>query len=168
MPYLPFRIEDFADRLILLPRTLAKGPYYDPPIEAWRNLYKKWAESQYGLIITGQVQVDRRFLSIAGDVCTHEKSRDPEVFAKWEQWASIAQRSGTPCAVQIAHPGRMSPAGAGERPADMPALCASSVPVKLGDSWLDKMAVEKLLGTPKAMSIEEIDEVVQLCRSLCA
>ena len=41
--------------------------------------------------------------------------------------------------MQLAHPGRMSPAGAGERPPDMMPLCPSSVPVKLGDSWLDKM-----------------------------
>lgn len=33
----------------------------------------------------------------------------------------------------------MSPVGAGIRPVDMPALCPSSVPVKLGDTWLDKM-----------------------------
>lgn len=37
--------------------------------------------------------------------------------------------------------GRMSPAGAGIRPADMAPLCPSSVPVKLGDTWLDKMVI---------------------------
>lgn len=54
----------------------------------------------------------------------------------------------------------MSPAGAGNRPADMQALCPSSVPVKLGDTWLDKMGVDKLLGTPKEMTIAEIDDAV--------
>jgi len=54
----------------------------------------------------------------------------------------------------------MSPAGAGSRPADMPALCPSNVPVKLGDNWLDKMALEKILGTPKAITLLELDQVV--------
>nr|OQO22164.1 hypothetical protein B0A51_08367 [Rachicladosporium sp. CCFEE 5018] len=152
------------NRLVKCPmqETLAIGPYFDPPMEAFSNLYSKWARSSYGLITTGQVQVDRRFLSIAGDVCVHEKSLKPDVLAIWKQWAKTAQSEGTPCIVQIAHPGRMSPTGAGIRPADMPALCPSSVPVKLGDSWLDKMALEKVLGTPKAMVESEIDEVVAM------
>lgn len=54
----------------------------------------------------------------------------------------------------------MSPAGAGIRPRDMAALCPSSVPVALGDTWLDKIAQDKLLGTPKAMTLQDIDDVV--------
>lgn len=151
------------NRLVKCPmqETLAEEPNFDPPIAKFKNLYKTWSESQYGLLITGQVQVDIRFFSIAGDVCCHPGSTDPEVLAKWKEWASIAQANGTPCIVQLAHPGRMSPAGAGNRPADMPALCPSSVPVKLGDGWLDKLALDKVLGTPKEMTVEEIDEAVE-------
>ncbi|QIW95260.1 hypothetical protein AMS68_000778 [Peltaster fructicola] len=157
---------------LTLPNRLVKCPMqetlaspddtFDPPLRQFRKLYSEWGRSQYGLIITGQVQIDTRFLSVAGDVCCHEKSLEPERLAKWKEWAKIAQAEGTPCIVQLAHPGRMSPAGAGIRPIGMPALCPSSVPVELGDGWLDKLARDKLLGTPKAMSIEEIDEVVDM------
>ena len=152
------------NRLVKCPmqETQALGPWFDPPIETFKNLYRLWAESNYGLLITGQVQIDRRFLSIAGDVCCHEKSLEPEVLARWKEWARIAQRNDTPCIVQLAHPGRMSPAGAGIRPQDMRALCPSEVPVQLGDTWLDKLALDKVLGTPKAMTLEDIDEVVQM------
>ncbi|TKA50510.1 hypothetical protein B0A55_11920, partial [Friedmanniomyces simplex] len=105
-------------------------------------------------------QIDRRFLSIAGDVCCHEGSLELETLDLWKEWARIAQKEGTPCIVQLAHPGRMSPAGAGIRPKEMRALCPSEVPVQLGDTWLDKLALEKVLGTPKAMTVEDIDEVV--------
>ena len=64
--------------------------------------------------------------------------------------------------MQLAHPGRMSPAGAGIRPRDMAALCPSSVPVALGNTWLDKVAQDKLLGTPKAMTLQDIDDVVAM------
>jgi 2,4-dienoyl-CoA reductase-like NADH-dependent reductase (Old Yellow Enzyme family) len=66
---------------------------------------------------------------------------------KWKQWAEIAQQAGTPAIVQLAHPGRMSPAGAGQRPADVMPLCPSSVPVAIGDTWLDKM-VSRLIKAP--------------------
>ena len=129
------------NRLVKCPmqETLAEGPLYDPPIDTFKELYGTWAKAKYGLIITGQVQIDIRFLSIAGDVVCHDKALEEPHFSKWKQWADIAQSGGTPCIVQLAHPGRMSPAGAGNRPADMQPLCPSSVPVKLGDTWLDKL-----------------------------
>ncbi|MCJ1472995.1 hypothetical protein MMC13_001644, partial [Lambiella insularis] len=119
--------------------TLAVEPFYDPPIEKFENLYTQRADARYGLIITGQVQVDIRYLSIKGDVVCHEHALEQPHLSKWKRWATISQASGTPCIVQLAHPGRMSPAGAGNRPAGMMPICPSSVPVKLGDTWLDKV-----------------------------
>ena len=141
--------------------TCATPPHFDPPMDKFRTLYKIWGTAQYGMLLTGQVQVDLRFLSLAGDVTIRQASlSDPSVLAKWKEWATVAQADGTPVVVQLAHPGRMSPAGAGVRPPDMPALCPSSVPVKTGVTWLDKLALDKLLGTPKAMDHAEIDEAV--------
>ncbi|KAH9223942.1 hypothetical protein DL95DRAFT_484754 [Leptodontidium sp. 2 PMI_412] len=151
------------NRLVKCPmqENLAEAPFFDPPLEKFRNLYGQWANSSYGLIITGQVQIDIRFLSIAGDVVCHRDSLSSPHFEKWKQWAKVAQSGHTPCIVQLAHPGRMSPTGAGNRPADMPAICPSSVPVKLSDKWLEKLAIQSLLGTPKAMTIPEIDQAVK-------
>lgn len=142
--------------------TLATLPLYDPPVDTFRNLYTQWANAQYGLIITGQVQVDLRYLSVPGDVVSHSRSLDKPHLDKWKEWASIAKQNGTPTIVQLAHPGRMSPAGAGIRPAGQPTLCPSSVPLKLRDSSLNKLALNKLLGTPKEMTLEGIDDVVDV------
>jgi 2,4-dienoyl-CoA reductase-like NADH-dependent reductase (Old Yellow Enzyme family) len=43
-------------------------------------------------------------------------------------------------------------------------LCPSSVPVNLGDKWFDKMAIQAILGTPKAMTLTEINEIVADCK----
>lgn len=71
--------------------TLAEAPFFDPPINKFKQLYGTWANAKYGLLITGQVQIDIRFLSIAGDVVCHDQVLQPEHFAKWEAWARIAQ-----------------------------------------------------------------------------
>ncbi|KAK3178812.1 hypothetical protein OEA41_000949 [Lepraria neglecta] len=150
------------NRLVKCPmqETLATPPLYDPPIDKFRNLYKQWANANYGLIITGQVQIDIRYLSIKGDVVCHEDSMKEPHFSKWKEWAQLAQAAGTPCIVQLAHPGRMSPAGAGNRPADMAAICPSSVSVKLGEGWLNKKALGTILGTPREATLEDIDYAV--------
>jgi 2,4-dienoyl-CoA reductase-like NADH-dependent reductase (Old Yellow Enzyme family) len=140
--------------------TCAEPPNFDPPVDKFRALYSTWANARYGMLLTGQVQVDLRFFSLPGDVCCHEASLDEPILAKWKEWARIAQTGGTPCVVQISHPGRTSIVGAGIRPVDMAPLCPSSVPVKVGNTWLDKVVVEKLLATPKAMNLNEIDEAV--------
>lgn len=129
------------NRLVKCPmqETLASAPFFDPPTKTFQNLYTEWATADYGLLITGQVQVDIRFLSINGDVVCHKGSHEEPHFGKWKEWAKISKQNGTKCIVQLAHPGRMSPAGAGTRPSDMQAMCPSSVPVKLGDTWLDKL-----------------------------
>ncbi|KAE9379462.1 FMN-linked oxidoreductase [Stipitochalara longipes BDJ] len=150
------------NRLVKCPmqETLAEAPFFDPPIDKFKNLYGQWAQANYGLIITGQVQIDMRFLSIAGDVVCHSDALSSPHFETWKEWAQIAQLGGMLCIVQLAHPGHMSPASAGNRPAEMPALYPS-VPVNLGDKWFHKPAVQSLLGTPKAMSIPEIDDAVE-------
>lgn len=151
------------NRLVKCPmqETLAHPPHYDPPIDAgFRSLYGTWARSGYGLLVTGQVQIDRRFLSVPGDVVVHEQSLAAPHLGRWRAWAAVAQAHGTPCLVQLAHPGRMSPAGAGERPRDMRAWCPSEVPVRVGDGWLDRMALDAVFGTPRAMTLEDIDDVV--------
>ena len=54
----------------------------------------------------------------------------------------------------------MSPFNGGERPPGTPALCPSAVPVNLGDSWMDKKALKAILGTPREMTLDDIDSTV--------
>lgn len=95
-----------------------------------------------------------------GDVVVRKESLEAPLLKAWKEWAFIAQSQGTPCIVQLAHPGRMSPKGAGLRPGDMPTICPSSVPVELGDRWVDKKAVDLMLGTPREATLSDIDEAV--------
>jgi 2,4-dienoyl-CoA reductase-like NADH-dependent reductase (Old Yellow Enzyme family) len=53
----------------------------------------------------------------------------------------------------------MSPKGVGIRPHDMELICASSIPVELGNAWVDKKAVVALPGILREATHAEIDEV---------
>lgn len=141
--------------------TLAVGPLFDPPMSTFKNLYAAWGQGSYGLILTGQVQVDTRFLSVPGDVCVRKESLLEPTLSLWKEWAAIAQAGSSLCVVQLAHPGRMSRKGAGLRPDDMETMCPSSVPVDLGGSEKDKQAIAAMFGTPREMTVEDIDDIVE-------
>ena len=63
---LPNRLVDVpCKRPSQLPAIL---PLYNPPMDKYRNLYNQRANAKYRLMITGQVQIEIRYLSIRGDV----------------------------------------------------------------------------------------------------
>lgn len=62
--------------------------------------------------------------------------------------------------MQINHPGRQSPIGAGARSLCAQNLAPSAIALDMGDGWLAKSAVSMVFGTPKAMTEEDISDVV--------
>lgn len=142
--------------------TLAlKSENFDPPA-SFDTLYGLWAHAKFGLLITGQVQIDSAHLSTEADVCVRPESlTDPEVLRKWKNWASVAQAGGTPCIVQLAHPGRMAATHYGTRKKGDPALAPSSVKLNLGSDFLTKTVIDKTFGTPKEMNDNDIEAVIE-------
>lgn len=151
------------NRLVKCPmqETLArKAENFDPP-EAFNQLYGTWATAGFGLLITGQVQIDSRHLSTEADVCVRPESLSEPILAKWKNWAKVAQSGGTPCIVQLAHPGRMAANHYGTRQKGEKAMAPSEVKVDLGKDFLTRTLIEKTFGTPKAMDDTEIEELMQ-------
>jgi 2,4-dienoyl-CoA reductase-like NADH-dependent reductase (Old Yellow Enzyme family) len=72
-----------------------------------------------------------------------------------------AQRSGAPVLVQLNHPGRQSPAKAGDRGFFEKSIAPSAVGLKLGSSILEQLMGALVWGTPREMTVAEIEEVVQ-------
>ena len=67
--------------------TLAEPPLFDPPVSKWHNIYKGRVHAPFELPVTGQVQLDIRFLSIADNLMCHEKVLEEPHFSKWKEWA---------------------------------------------------------------------------------
>ncbi|WP_446221260.1 NADH:flavin oxidoreductase/NADH oxidase family protein [Nocardia sp. IBHARD005] len=80
------------------------GDGSNSPTARLEKLYDSWGSGGYGLIVTGNVMVDRRQLAEPGNVAV-EDDRDLDALTRWAQ---AARRGGSPVWMQINHPGRQS------------------------------------------------------------
>lgn len=137
------------------------GPESDyQPTEVMNRAYAAWAEGGWGLVITGNVQVDERYLG--GPKDTSMIGDEAKMLAAWKTWAKACKAGpgGCPTVVQINHPGRQSPVGAGTRGFFAKNLSPSAIPLHLGDGILAKLASALMFGTPKEMTTADIDDLV--------
>ncbi|KAF4621878.1 hypothetical protein G7Y89_g14466 [Cudoniella acicularis] len=79
---------------------------------------------------------------------------------EWKEWATACQSSGTPTIVQLCHPGRQSPLGAGNRSFFTKNIAPSVVKLKMGPTILAKAVAAPMFGTPREMTEADIDEVI--------
>lgn len=166
-------------RLVKCPmqETLAVAPFYEPPIAEFVDLYGKWGNSKYGFIVTGQVKIDIRcafffsasdnlpltffhlVLSTPGDTVCHAHSLCSLHVEKCIEWSKIINwRNAVHCLTrtswtQVSSGSRQSTCGYG---ASLPLLRTR----QLWRCTARKMAIQKLLGTPKAMDLKDVDGAV--------
>jgi 2,4-dienoyl-CoA reductase-like NADH-dependent reductase (Old Yellow Enzyme family) len=135
---------------VTIPNRLAKAAMEEnmadrdhAPSDSLIRLYRSWAEGGVGLMITGNVMVDRRAMTGPGGVVL-ESDRHGERF---QAWAKAARSHGAQVWMQINHPGRQMPSSMGQE-----TLAPSVVPMELGN-------FSKQFLPPKAMTEDDIQEV---------
>lgn len=69
------------------------------------TLYRRWSHGGAGLLITGNVQIDRRVLERPGNVAIDNNGGEAELKA----WARAGTEAGNHLWMQISHAGRQSP-----------------------------------------------------------
>jgi len=109
------------------------------------RLYETWAAGGAGLLITGNVMVDRRAMTGPGGAVL-EDERHLDRFALWAQ---AGRAGGAQFWMQINHPGRQMPANLGQ-----PTWAPSAVPMDLG-------RMSRHFGTPREMTPEVIGDIVR-------
>ncbi|OIW23843.1 NADPH dehydrogenase [Coniochaeta ligniaria NRRL 30616] len=130
------------------------------PDETFNKVYSAWAEGGWGMVLTGNVQVNTTYLGGPDDTAISSQIPEAQLLESWTAWAKACNARGTPTVVQINHPGRQSPYGAGARGFFDKNLAPSPVPLKLGDGILQSIASALIFGTPRAMTVAEIRETV--------
>jgi 2,4-dienoyl-CoA reductase-like NADH-dependent reductase (Old Yellow Enzyme family) len=106
------------------------------------QLYRTWGEGGYGLIVTGNVMVDRTQLGEPGNVVI-EDERDLDALTRW---AETTKDAGIPIWVQLNHPGRQSNLLAlGHTP-----VAPSPIPLNLPGA-----------ATPRELTGAEIEDIIE-------
>ena len=110
------------------------------------NLYKKWASGGAGILLSGNVKVDKRYLEGPGNVAI-EKETYLDQIDNLRKWAEVGTRNNTQFWMQISHAGRQTPGAINPNP-----LSPSSVQLKIpGANY----------GIPTPMSVDDIEDVIQ-------
>ncbi len=116
------------------------------PNEKHCRLYKRWAEGGTGILVTGNVMIDRRALGEPGNVVL-EDDRHLDRFVAWAD----AVRAGNPNTqfwMQINHPGKQTPKFLTPNP-----VAPSAVPLGKG--------LDKVFAVPRELQAQEIQDIIQ-------
>lgn len=88
------------------------------------RLYERWQRGGYGLVVTGNVMVDRHHLGEPGNVVV-EDGRHLDALLRWSKGFQVG---GTPLWMQINHPGRQANSLAGRQRPVAPSAIRAKVP----------------------------------------
>ncbi|KAG6041481.1 hypothetical protein E4U41_004058 [Claviceps citrina] len=131
------------------------------PHEKMIETYATWADGDWGLILTGNVQVDIEYLGHPKDTCANPNIPRLELLDAWKRWAKSANGQGGKTIVQLNHPGRQSLPGAGTHGLFGKTMAPSPVPVNLGDGLIAKSVSRLVFGTPREMTAADIQHVIR-------
>jgi 2,4-dienoyl-CoA reductase-like NADH-dependent reductase (Old Yellow Enzyme family) len=146
-----------SNRIVKASMEEMLGSGDNQPNEYIYRLYERWAKGSFGLILTGNVQIDERYPGLMTDIMI--PSKDKIDIEKWKRYANACQSHGTPAIVQINHAGRQSPSG--KRPLRQRPIAPSPVPLSFGDNIFARTLQRLAIGTPHEMTRTQIDEIIQ-------
>ena len=137
----------------VLPNRIAKAAMTEGlatpdgiPTAELERLYGTWSDGGAGLLITGNVIVDRDHLERPGNVVL-DQPPDAGRREAWSRWAAAAKRGGNACWVQLSHAGRQTQKPVNPRP-KAPSAERLSLP---GGRF----------GRPVALTSAEIEDLVE-------
>ena len=113
------------------------------PSQSLVTLYKTWADGGAGLVMTGNVMIDRNALGEPNNVAI-EDERDLEMLMKW---AKAGTENGTHLWMQLNHPGKQSPKMISKEP-----VAPSAVPLTGG--------LKRFFNEPRALQVSEIEDLI--------
>ncbi len=85
------------------------------PNDGHVRLYERWAAGGAGLLLTGNVQIDRQHLERPGNVIV-DGPLSAEAAAAWRRWATAASGHGAKAWVQVSHAGRQTQVNVNKTP----------------------------------------------------
>ncbi len=106
----------------ILPNRIGKGAMTEglatadgAPTPELERLYRLWSHGGAGMLLTGNVQIDRDHLERPGNVII-DRAPDTAMRAALSAWAKAGTEGGNHLWMQISHAGRQTPALVNKRP----------------------------------------------------
>jgi 2,4-dienoyl-CoA reductase-like NADH-dependent reductase (Old Yellow Enzyme family) len=121
----------------------ALGTAHQNPSQSLVTLYKTWADGGAGLVMSGNVMIDRNALGEPNNVAV-EDERDLKMLMKW---AKAGTENGTHLWMQLNHPGKQSPKMISKEP-----VAPSAVPLTGG--------LKRFFNQPRALQVSEIEDLI--------
>lgn len=114
------------------------------------NVYRRWGEGGFGLILTGNVMISQTHLEARGNpIIPLDSPFQGERFEAFKQLAAEAKKQGALCVAQVSHPGRQVDQSLQPHP-----ISASDIQLE-GDLMGMKFA------KPRAVTKDEIKDLVR-------
>ncbi|CBF70051.1 hypothetical protein AN6167.2 [Aspergillus nidulans FGSC A4] len=141
------------------------GGFQNIPTPALINVYDQWAKGGWGAVLTGNVQVDVNHLgspfdpALSGEYIDAETNKD--LFEQYRKYAEVSQAHGTPAIVQLSHPGRQSPRGAGRKGLLGSTMAPSAIPLDMGAGFVQRWLSWLVFPPPREMTQGDIETVTR-------
>jgi len=134
---------------VILPNRICKSAMtegvadvHDHATVGLENLYRTWSRGGTGLLISGNVMVDQRYLERPGNVVVEDRSGQDAL----KKWANAATDNGNQFWGQVSHPGRQC------------SRISSSRPLSPSDVQLHMLAS---FAKPKPMTLDDIEDAIE-------
>ena len=134
-----------GNRIVKAAMTEGLADAYNCATERHVTIYRRWAQGGAGLLLTGNVIVDRRYLERPGNVAIDGPQTDEQLGAL-RRWAAAARDRGAEIWMQLSHAGRQTPKTVAREP-----VAPSAVALDLPGG---------MYGTPRALSAGEVEDVI--------
>ncbi|KAI1505842.1 NADH:flavin oxidoreductase/NADH oxidase [Biscogniauxia marginata] len=124
-------------------------PQSGVPTKELINVYRRWGEGGFGVLLTGNVSLEYDQLEGAGNtIISRDAPFSGERFERFKELASQAKAHGSLIVAQISHPGR-------QVPADM-----QPQPISASDVQLEGNPLGRTFNKPRPMEKKDIKDVI--------
>jgi 2,4-dienoyl-CoA reductase-like NADH-dependent reductase (Old Yellow Enzyme family) len=129
------------NRIVKAAMTEGLADNSDRPTQSLNNLYRRWSAGGAGLLLTGNIMVDRRYLERGGNMVLE----DDRHLGDYIELAKAGKTNGNAFWAQLNHPGRQCTRLVNSEP-----IGPSDIQLKLGGNY----------ARPRAMTESDIENVI--------
>lgn len=114
------------------------------------NLYRRWGQGGFGVLLTGNVMIEPDHLEAPGNpIIPIDEPAEGKRFEAFKELAAAAKKDGSLIVAQVSHPGRQVTANVQQHP------------ISASDVQIEGSPMGMTFAKPRAMEKKDIDRVIE-------